>query len=141
MHLPPDWKDVETETPVYRFVKQPSKDAPRFVRNFWSDRKRKKPPMPGREEEHDELRDGMSAFITEDLARDAWEEQELLRNPPGRPREPLRMGDYIAKVVLMPGQGFLIDLEPDGHLTLRGDAQKLADAVAEPIYSAKRDLE
>jgi hypothetical protein len=134
---PPDWKSVETATDIYRYVKHASKDDEGFAESFWSDRKAGKRPYP-REKEHDELRDGFSAFISDEAARDQWEEIEMAKNPVGLPRKPLQMGDFIARVRVPGGQGFAIDLDPDGHLILKGDLERLVDAEID-IYPAARN--
>jgi hypothetical protein len=133
---------------VYRFLKKPDKDASDFADNFMSDGERAngKPTLPG---EHPEFRTGMSAFVSEAAARKRWVEikaaslkkrsEKSARRQKGRPRTfKMSIGDHIGEVLLGPGEGFeIVDMnETDGHLTIRGDKDRLAARVAD-IYPAE----
>ena len=50
----------------------------------------------------------------------------------------MSVGNYIAEVELVQGEGFeVVDLaEPDGHLTIRGDKSRLAARVIR-VYPAE----
>ncbi|HEV2973889.1 MAG TPA: hypothetical protein VGX69_02700 [Solirubrobacteraceae bacterium] len=131
---------------VFRFLKQPDKHAPDFADNFKSDEERGKKPVQG---EHPDLGTGMSAFVSEAAARKRWAEiksgslkkrsEKSERRQKGRPR-PFKMsiGDYVGEVLLISGAGFeFVDLnEPDGHLTIRGEKNRLAAQVAD-VYPAE----
>lgn len=103
------------------------------MEDFRSDRESGKSPFR-REKAFPELRDGMSAFKSEKAARAQW---ERIRSAAESRGQQVRAGNYIAEVFLEPGEGFDVeDLgEPDGHLTIWGDAAKLASAVRR-IYVA-----
>ena len=140
-HRPPEWIDVETETEVFRFVKEPTREASAVPKNFRSDKARGKKNPTDRELEYPALLCGMSAFISDEGARDQWEEIELLHNPPGKPRKPLGFGDYIARLVLQPERGISYCLDGDGdHIILRGDETALAECVEE-VYLAARNAD
>jgi hypothetical protein len=139
---PPNWEPVREPKLVYRFVKQSDPGAEGFSDNFMSDEERGKTPVP---DEHPDLLTGMSAFISEEKARKRWAEikAEALKKRSERNRRrqrPLRMsvGDYIAEVLLGPGGDFeVVDTgAPDGHLTIRGDKDQLADRVRR-VYPAE----
>lgn len=127
---------------VFRFVKHADPTADGFADNFMSDEERGKQSAP---DEHPDLLTGMSAFVSEAKARKRWAEikgaalkKRSERNK--RRQRPFRMsvGDYIAEVVLGPGDGVEV-VDPrdvDGHLTIRGDKDVLAARVAR-VYPAE----
>ena len=53
----------------------------------------------------------------------------------------MSVGDYIAEVELQPNQGFeIVDSgDPDGHLTIRGDKDRLAAHVRH-VCPAERNI-
>ncbi len=137
----PNWQSVTEPRIVFRFVKHDDPSADGFADNFASDEERGKSPGL---DEHPDLLTGMSAFVSEEKARKRWAEikgaalkKRSERNK--RRQRPLRMtvGDYIAEVVLGPGDGVeFVDLgDTDGHLTIRGDKDRLAARVAR-VYPA-----
>lgn len=137
----PNWQPIVEPRLVFRFLRQPDRAAADFVENFASDADRGKQAT---HDEHPEWLTGMSAFVSEHKARARWAELKASalkkrseRN--ARRQRPFRMsiGDYIAEVLLGPGEGFEIvdDDDPQGHLTIRGDKHQLAARVAD-IYPA-----
>jgi hypothetical protein len=88
-----------------------------------------------REKAYPDLMDGMSVFGSHKAARERW---ETIRQAADQRGQEVRVGYFIAEVMLAPGQGFEIeDLgEPDEHLTVWGDAAKLTAAVRR-IYPAE----
>jgi hypothetical protein len=125
---------------VYRFVGVSSREIEGLWKYFKSDREDGKPPKE-REQLYDELRDGMSAYVSWEAARDVWqgiEDAQAARKRSGR-RKPLRIGDYIAEVQLVKDQGFEIEDIGDvgGHLTIFGDPRALAAAVTDIQRGAK----
>jgi hypothetical protein len=143
---PPNWQPIAEPWTVFRFIKQPDRNAADFVDNFKPDAESPKKVAEG---EHPDLRTGMSAFVSEAKARERWAQikaaalkqrgEKNVRRQRTNPR-PFRMsiGDHIGEVVLLPGSGVeIVDpREPDGHLTIRGPRDVLAACVAD-IYPAE----
>jgi hypothetical protein len=129
---------VAAERTVFRFARQASSDDQGFAESFASDREKDARPLR-REKAYPELMDGMSVFGSLEAARARW---ESIREAAEKRGQEVRVGYFIAEVVLAPGEGFEIeDLgEPDEHLTVWGDATKLATAVRR-IYSAESNLD
>lgn len=130
----PRWTTVlapDDALEVFRFVHHEDLDPLVLEDDFLSDAAKGKTPR-GRSVKFPELMQGMSAFRSLDLARERWADLALLAQRRGE--EP-RVGSFVAKVVLAPGEGFDYDDlgRPDGHLTIRGDAVKLAGAVVEIV--------
>lgn len=129
-------REVIRATEVYRFVHVPDAGDPRLIGDFLSDRSRGKKPL-GRAERIPELLDGMSVFRSLATARRRWEDIEARvrrKNPDGT----IKIGEYVARLVLEPDGDFLVeDLgDADGHMTIWGNPKKLMAAVVE-IHSAK----
>ena len=76
----------------------------------------------------------MSTFASLDAARERWQEMYEIASERG---QEVRAGNFIAAVELTPECGFsLEDLnEPDQHLTMWGDKDRLAGVVGR-IYPA-----
>jgi hypothetical protein len=131
---PLDRRPVSEEMTAYRFVHVESVDDPAPVEDFLSDRETGKRPL-AREKAYPELQDGMSMYGSLEAARAVW--QDVYEAVTARGQE-VRLGDYVAEVVLTPGNGYdYEDLgEPDEHLTIWGDPASLADAV-DRIYPAE----
>lgn len=130
---PLDRKPITARRCVYRFVHTANPNDPSLLVEFRSDRVAGKSPGR-REKEHPELQDGMSTYGSLGAARARWAMIEKAARKRG---QPVRIGDYVAEVELLPGQGFFVeDLHrPDEHLTTWGDPAGLASAVAR-IYPA-----
>ena len=142
---PPVWQPVTEPQLVFRFLKQPNQDAEDFADQFLADDKGKKAV----EGEHPDLRTGMSAFASEVAARKRWADlkaaalkqrsEKSARRQKTKPRRfKMSIGDYIGEVLLVPGEGFEIagPADVDGHLTIRGDKDRLAARVLD-IYPAE----
>lgn len=124
---------VREELDVFRFVASGDPSSQQLFLEFRSDKSRGKRPR-GRSLQVPELQDGMSVFRTLDLARRRWTDIAVSvrrRNPSSR----LTIGQFIARVRLPANAGmFLEDLGAvDGHMTLWGDAEKLANCVIEIV--------
>lgn len=95
----------------------------------------------GRERKHPILQDGMSAFRTAELARRRWRAMRKYATHHGE--DIVEKGDFIAELELRPGHDFYVeDLGAnDGHLTIWGDANKLAEAVCriDPARTAEEE--
>jgi hypothetical protein len=143
--LPPKWEPVRERTIVFRYVQHDRADHSEFATNFLADRdnldKKRIDPL-----EHPDFRLGMSVFATEAKARDNWAEVFKKLSESGsdrnkrRKRAPkLKMGHFIAEVELVPGRGFEFAGPPDrrGHLTLKGDPERLVQATKD-VYPAAR---
>lgn len=85
-------------------------------------------PYFRREKRYPELLDGMSAYDSLESATARWDQ---CRSIAIQRDEPIQVGEYIAEVELTPGDEFWIeDLhEIDGHLTIWGEASRLAAAT------------
>ena len=107
------------------------------MEDFRSDREKGSAPLR-REKAYPELLEGMSVFGSHGAAQTRW---ETIRQAAERRGQQVRVGYFIAEVALVPDEGFEIeDLgEPDEHLTVWGDADKLAAAVRR-IYPAESNL-
>lgn len=123
---------------MYRFVPCESTDDPDLVEYFRSDRDKGKRPSP-RAKAYADLLDGMSMFGSLEAARERWRDLEALASSRG---ERVRVGYYVAEVILRPENGFAIeDLgQEDEHLTVWGAAEALCAAITR-IYpaSTKKD--
>jgi hypothetical protein len=99
-----------------------------LAEEFISDREAGCSPN-GRERKHEILQDGMSAFRTAELARRRYRAMRKFATHHGEAE--VKKGDFIAKLEFKAGDEFFIeDLgASDGHLTIWGDATKLAEAV------------
>lgn len=108
------------------------------MESFRSDRAKDMRPLR-REKVYPELMDGMSVFGSLEAARDRW---ETIRCAADKRGQEVRVGYFIAEVVLSAGEGFEIEdlSEPDEHLTIWGDAAKLAAAVCR-VYPAESNLD
>jgi hypothetical protein len=95
----------------------------------------------GRERKHQILQDGMSAFRTAELARRRYRAMRKYATHHGEAE--VEKGDFIAKLELTAGDEFYVeDLgASDGHLTIWGDATKLAEAVCriDPAGTAEEE--
>jgi hypothetical protein len=123
---------------VYRFAKVEALDDPALRDDFLSDRESGKRPLR-REKAYPELRDGMSTFGSLEAARVVWRD---IHGAATRRGQAVELGEYIAEVSLEPDCGFDIeDLhEPDEHLTIWGEPDRLVEAVRR-IYPALTDEE
>jgi hypothetical protein len=143
---PPNWEPVAAPRSVFRFLRQPDRDADDFADNFRPDSESPKKAAPG---EHPELRTGMSAFVSEAKARERWAQlkagalkqrsEKNARRQSANPRRfRMSVGDYIGEIILGPGAGIeIVDPgEPDGHLTIRAPKEVLAARVAD-VYPAE----
>jgi hypothetical protein len=142
---PPNWQPITETRVVHRFVQHDSIDHPDFASNFSADKDN--PDKRPLDDEHPEHRLGMSVFDTEEQCRDVWagilkklrdgaSERNKRRNRVPR----VKVGHHIADVELRPGEGFEIAGPPDerGHMTLRGEKEKLAAATTR-VYPAARE--
>lgn len=138
---PPKWEPVVEPRLVFRLLRQPDRTADDFADNFMSDGERGKALH---DDEHPDLQTGMSVFASEAAARARYTavRNEALKNRSDRNRRrnrpiKMRIGEHIGEVLLAPREGFEIvdDGDPEGHLTLRGDKDRLAARVAQ-IYPA-----
>jgi hypothetical protein len=125
---------------VHRFVHTDRLDVEQLAQDFVADEDN--PNVPGPDERErliPELQEGMSAFGSEEAARDVWE--QILRPAAARRGQDVRAGDFIAEVDLVPDRGFEIEdlQEETGHLTIWGDPVCLAEAVHRPPYPAERN--
>jgi hypothetical protein len=118
---------------VFRFVHVADRDDPALRDQFLSDRENGLTPFFRRERRYPELLDGMSAYESEQAAYLRW---ARCRDIAAARNEPMQVGEYIAEVELEPGMGFDIEdlREPDGHLTIWGDPDRLAQATCR-IYT------
>jgi len=120
---------VEGGRIVFRFVGTASLDPKELAPWFIPDREDPNLPTDLREQKYPELRDGRSAYCTEDLARQRWD--AMYKNALHAGQSSVRQGHFIAEVVLSDGEGFELEdrRKRDGHLTIWGDQLKLAKAV------------
>jgi hypothetical protein len=83
----------------------------------------------GRERKYPILQEGISVFRTDELARQRWRAMRSYANHHGE--ADVARGSFIAQLELKTDCGFFLeDLgASDGHLTMWGDATKLAEAV------------
>ena len=120
---PPDWKEVSTPTPIFRFVEAADDAAPRrewFLSDIDAATLRGEKPRANRiEKEHRDLLDGMSVYKTVTDAQAEWDGVQKKATERG---EPMRLPDSIAEVMLEPGCGVTIDDrgESGGHLYAKG---------------------
>jgi hypothetical protein len=123
---------------VYRFAKVGAADDPALRDDFLSDRDSGKRPLR-REKAYPELRDGMSTFGSLEAARVVW---RVIHDAARLRGQEVELGRYIAEVNLEPNSGFDVeDLhEPDEHLTIWGEPDRLVAAVRR-IYPALTDEE
>jgi hypothetical protein len=115
---------------VYEFVPTEDREAPEFLEEFLCDKERGKDPS-AREQRHPELHECISAFRTRDDACRRWEQ---IAERVGADR--VRLGPWIAKLRLEPGNGFKYDDSPDptGHVYVKGAQLKLVEAVVEVTH-------
>ena len=103
----------------------PAELAPWFI----SDREDGRKEPDDRERLYPELQDGRSMFASEKQARIRW--AGMRKNATYHGEADVQQGNYIAEVMLTPGQEF--DIEDrgkrDGHLTVWGDSATFASAV------------
>jgi hypothetical protein len=118
---------------VFRFVHVGDPDDPALVDDFKSDEDAGLRPS-AREKRIPELRQGRSVYGSLGAAREVW---DGLRQLAERRGEPVRVGYFIAEVVLAPGHDLSLEdlAELDEHLTVWGGAAQLAELAAE-IYPA-----
>jgi len=117
---------------VYEFVPTSDRSAAEFVDEFRSDKARGKGPSP-REERFPDLHDSISAFRTFEDAHRRWKQ---IADRFGADK--VRLGPYVARIELEPGQGFKYEdsEDPTGHLYVQGDPVKLVEAVADVAHVA-----
>jgi hypothetical protein len=127
---------VEARRAAFRFVHPSSMEDPALADDFKSDKEAGLRPG-GRERQIPELCQGISMYGSLASARQVWSNLRQIADERG---QKVRVGYYIAEVVLMPGNDFEIeDLgEPDEHLIVWGDRFKLCDAVGE-VYDAQTE--
>jgi hypothetical protein len=119
---------------VFRFVRVDAIDDSRLIDDFRSDKERGK-RFVGRSARISELRDGLSAFRSLELARRRWVDIEVRvheRHPAGK----VKLGDHVAALLLDPGPSDFQyeDLgHDDGHMTIWGSPVNLAAAVFEIV--------
>jgi hypothetical protein len=120
---------VGEERVVFRVVRADSLDAEVLAHELVSDREAGKQPITDREHKYPELLDGISVRSSLDKARERW--RDMRKNADHLGEAELEQGNYIAELVLVPGQGFDIEDrgKPDGKLTIWGEPAKLALAV------------
>lgn len=127
---PLDRRPVDESRPVYRFVHVSDKSDPKLRDDFRSDAERGATPFTRRERKFPELLDGMSVYGSPQGAKAEW---AICAKAAADKGEPVKVGDYAAKVELAPGQGF--EIEDIGavndHLTIWGDADQLSAAVVD----------
>jgi hypothetical protein len=94
-------------------------------------------PFTKREKRYPEIMLGMSVYGSVEAAQRRW---ESCRAAAIREGKPIRIGDYVAEVELVPDRGFSIeDLhDPQEHLTIWGDPDQLA-ACTRRIYTPHTD--
>ncbi|MHB8660218.1 MAG: hypothetical protein ACYC91_20225 [Solirubrobacteraceae bacterium] len=102
-------------------------DDPALRADFLPDRDSGKRPLR-RDKAYPELRDGMSTFGSLEAARTVWRD---IHTAARRRGQEVELGEYIAEVDLEPGGEFDIEdlQEPDEHLTIWGDPDRLVAAV------------
>jgi hypothetical protein len=142
---PPNWEPVEEPRTIFRFVQHDSQNHPDFASNFIPDAEN--PNQQALEDEHPDFRLGMSVFASCRQAKAVWagivakvEAAASSRNKRRNRPLKIKVGHYIAEVLLAPGHGFELAGPPDerGHMTLKGPAQALA-AATRNVYPAARD--
>jgi hypothetical protein len=123
---------------AFRFVHTDDLTDPRLAADFLSDDDAGLRPT-AREKHIPELRDGRSAYGSLRAARRIW---EGLRQLAEERDQPVRVGHFIAEVVLTADEDFAVEdlAEPDEHLTIWGAAERLRRAVRR-IYDAHTEEE
>jgi hypothetical protein len=119
---------AEEETvDAHRFVHPADPADERLADDFRSDREMGKRPSE-REKRIPELLDGMSAFKTLEQART---ERKLIVDRVGEDK--VRIPPNVARVRLVHGRGFSYEdlCDPTGHITIWGEAGRLAAAVVD----------
>ena len=93
---------VEWEIVVYRIVGTDALNVETLAPWFIPDRADNSKEPDSRERQYPELQDGRSMFATEEQARIRW--AGMRKNATQHAEAVVRQGDFIAEVVLQPGQ-------------------------------------
>jgi len=115
---------------VFRLVHVSAVDDHALVEDMKSNAA-KELPARGRERRHPEIHRGVSVFksLPQAISRRQRIAARLDRIGTG---EPVRIGDYVARLVLEgPGFGYEDRDEPDGHMTIWGEPLRLVAAVTD----------
>src|ERR1700730_786830 len=94
---------VEWEIVVYRIVGTDALNVETLAPWFIPDRADNSKEPDSRESQYPALQDGRSMFATEEQARIRW--AGMRKNATQHAEAVVRQGDFIAEVVLQPGQG------------------------------------
>ena len=115
---------------VYRLVHVSEPADPALAEDMKSNAAKGKPPS-GREVRQPAVHRGLSVYKSHNQAaalRRRIADRLIARGS----NQPVRIGDYVARLVLSgPGIGYEDRDEPDGHLTIWGEPSRLAGAVAD----------
>lgn len=115
---------------VYRLVHVSDPSNPALLEDVTSNAAKGRLPR-GREIRQPAIHEGLSVFKSAHGARNRRRQVAERLERLGR-NEPLRIGDYVARLELEgPDVGYEDRDEPNGHMTIWGSPSRLAGAVAE----------
>ena len=139
----PDWKEVQSPTPVFRFVAAADDATPRsgwfLSDNEAAAQKGERPRANRIEKEHPDLLDGMSVYRTRDDAQAEW---DAVRAKAAEREQPMRLPESIAEVMLDSGCGVALDDrgEAGGHLYAKGASDAFVPLVKDVRLGADQSV-